>query len=196
MTRSRLERLIIPSSPPSICHIHSSHQARSELNMISLSPDLVLVTGANGHVAQHIVDQALDDPNGPRVRGTVRSAATRDSILQHYRQQELKPTLIQPLKPRKMRRRLLRELWIGYQKENIWLSHRSNKDSSSEVPMDADSSARILPSQAQTVAYNIDCTLNLPPWAVRTGNCLSQITIRVCFHQPLPSLLYRTDVCF
>lgn len=54
--------------------------------MASLSPDLVLVTGANGHVAQHIVDQALDAPNGPRVRGTVRSAATRDSILQHYRQ--------------------------------------------------------------------------------------------------------------
>ncbi|OCL12089.1 NAD(P)-binding protein [Glonium stellatum] len=35
--------------------------------------DIVLVTGANGHVAQHVVDQLLAMANGPKVRATVRS---------------------------------------------------------------------------------------------------------------------------
>ncbi|KAF7986860.1 hypothetical protein HWV62_12588 [Athelia sp. TMB] len=46
--------------------------------------DLVLVTGANGHVAQHVVDQLLALPGGPRVRATVRSAGTAATITQFY----------------------------------------------------------------------------------------------------------------
>jgi NADPH-dependent methylglyoxal reductase len=40
------------------------------------SSSLVLVTGANGHVAQHAVSQLLEHPAGPKVRATVRSAAS------------------------------------------------------------------------------------------------------------------------
>ncbi|KAF7965729.1 hypothetical protein HWV62_42040 [Athelia sp. TMB] len=46
--------------------------------------DLVLVTGANGHVAQHVVDQLLALPAGPRVRATVRAAGTAATITQFY----------------------------------------------------------------------------------------------------------------
>jgi uncharacterized protein YbjT (DUF2867 family) len=46
--------------------------------------DLVLVTGANGHVAQHVVDQLLALPAGPRVRATVRSEATAKHITSFY----------------------------------------------------------------------------------------------------------------
>lgn len=46
--------------------------------------DLVLVTGANGHVAQHVVDQLLALPEGPRVRATVRSKATATQITEFY----------------------------------------------------------------------------------------------------------------
>jgi uncharacterized protein YbjT (DUF2867 family) len=46
--------------------------------------DLVLVTGANGHVAQHVVDQLLSLPAGPRVRATVRSDATAKQIVAFY----------------------------------------------------------------------------------------------------------------
>ena len=46
--------------------------------------DLVLVTGANGHVAQHVVDQLLAIPSGPRIRATVRSAATAQQITSFY----------------------------------------------------------------------------------------------------------------
>lgn len=46
--------------------------------------DLVLVTGANGHVAQHVVDQLLTLPEGPRVRATVRSEATATQIMEFY----------------------------------------------------------------------------------------------------------------
>ena len=45
--------------------------------------DLVLVTGANGHVAQHVVDQLLL-PEGPRVRATVRSGTTAKQISSFY----------------------------------------------------------------------------------------------------------------
>lgn len=51
----------------------------------SYSPsDLVLVTGANGHVAQHFVDQLLAIPGGPRVRGTVRLEASAKQISAFY----------------------------------------------------------------------------------------------------------------
>ena len=46
--------------------------------------DLVLVTGANGHVAQHVVDQLLALPNGPRVRATVRTDATAKQLSSYY----------------------------------------------------------------------------------------------------------------
>lgn len=53
--------------------------------MTPLSPqDLILVTGANGHVAQHVVDQLLHLPSGPRVRGTVRSEGKAEAIRAHY----------------------------------------------------------------------------------------------------------------
>jgi NADPH-dependent methylglyoxal reductase len=48
--------------------------------------DLVLVTGANGHVAQHVVDQLLSLPAGPRVRATVRSDATAQQIASFYKE--------------------------------------------------------------------------------------------------------------
>ncbi|KAK4692840.1 hypothetical protein P7C70_g9045, partial [Phenoliferia sp. Uapishka_3] len=47
--------------------------------------DIVVVTGSNGHLAQHTVDQLLSLPHGPRVRGTVRTEETKKMILQHYR---------------------------------------------------------------------------------------------------------------
>lgn len=46
--------------------------------------DIVLVTGANGHVAQHVVDQLLHIPIGPRVRATVRSLSTAQAIGAFY----------------------------------------------------------------------------------------------------------------
>ncbi|KAF2496379.1 NAD(P)-binding protein [Lophium mytilinum] len=57
----------------------------SNINMPPLSPeDLVLVTGANGHVAQHVVDQFLSLPTGPRVRATVRSASSAAGLESHF----------------------------------------------------------------------------------------------------------------
>jgi NAD(P)-dependent dehydrogenase (short-subunit alcohol dehydrogenase family) len=46
--------------------------------------DLVLVTGANGFIAQHVVDQLLALPAGPRVRATVRSDGTAKQIASFY----------------------------------------------------------------------------------------------------------------
>lgn len=72
------------SSVPHQLDVHppttSSHIVMSDFT----SNDLVLVTGANGHVAQHVVDQLLQIPNGPRVRGTVRREATVNEIKHHY----------------------------------------------------------------------------------------------------------------
>ncbi|EIN04661.1 aldehyde reductase II [Punctularia strigosozonata HHB-11173 SS5] len=48
------------------------------------SDSLILVTGANGHVAQHVVDQALHHPARPRVRATVRSAASVDALKSYW----------------------------------------------------------------------------------------------------------------
>ncbi|KAL8277539.1 hypothetical protein RQP46_010094 [Phenoliferia psychrophenolica] len=48
------------------------------------STDIVVVTGANGHVASHIVDQLLALPDGPVVRGTVRTQESASIILGHY----------------------------------------------------------------------------------------------------------------
>jgi uncharacterized protein YbjT (DUF2867 family) len=45
---------------------------------------LILVTGANGHVAQHVVDQALRHPAKPRVRATVRSSSSAESLKVHW----------------------------------------------------------------------------------------------------------------
>ncbi|KZP03952.1 aldehyde reductase II [Athelia psychrophila] len=50
--------------------------------------DLVLVTGANGHVAQHVVDQLLALPAGPRVRATVRSNTTATQITNFYKDKD------------------------------------------------------------------------------------------------------------
>ncbi|KAK2877276.1 putative secondary metabolism biosynthetic enzyme [Arthroderma sp. PD_2] len=44
--------------------------------MAITASDLVLVTGANGHVAQHVVSQLLSHPSDVRVRGTVRSSSS------------------------------------------------------------------------------------------------------------------------
>ncbi|KAF2813493.1 aldehyde reductase II [Mytilinidion resinicola] len=53
--------------------------------MSSFSPeDLVLATGANGHVAQHVLAQLLALPQGPRVRATVRSASSAAGIESHF----------------------------------------------------------------------------------------------------------------
>ena len=52
--------------------------------MSFLPSDLVLVTGANGHLAQHIIDQLLALPNPPRVRGTVRALDKALPIFAHY----------------------------------------------------------------------------------------------------------------
>ena len=50
------------------------------------SSDLVLVTGANGHVAQHVVDQLLSLPASPRVRATVRSDVAAKQIASFYKE--------------------------------------------------------------------------------------------------------------
>ncbi|KAF9507088.1 hypothetical protein BS47DRAFT_1423917 [Hydnum rufescens UP504] len=55
--------------------------------MSFLPTDLILVTGANGHLAQHVVDQLLALPNPPRVRGTVRSLDKATPIFKHYPRQ-------------------------------------------------------------------------------------------------------------
>jgi uncharacterized protein YbjT (DUF2867 family) len=47
--------------------------------------DLVLVTGANGHVGQHVVDQLLGLPNGPRVRATVCSNGAAKQMMSFYK---------------------------------------------------------------------------------------------------------------
>lgn len=47
--------------------------------------DLVLVTGANGHIAQHIIDQLLSLP--PRIRATLRSSAKIEEIYQAFEAQ-------------------------------------------------------------------------------------------------------------
>jgi NADPH-dependent methylglyoxal reductase len=44
------------------------------------SADLVLVTGANGHVASHVVDQLWGSPTGIRVRATVRSPNALEKV--------------------------------------------------------------------------------------------------------------------
>ena len=52
---------------------------------MSFTPsDIVFVTGANGHTAQRVVDQLLSLPDGPKVRATVRSDASKALILTHY----------------------------------------------------------------------------------------------------------------
>lgn len=47
----------------------------------SFSPsNTVLVTGANGHVAQHVVAQLLELPGGPQVRASVRSDSSASAL--------------------------------------------------------------------------------------------------------------------
>jgi nucleoside-diphosphate-sugar epimerase len=53
--------------------------------MPALSPDnspLVLVTGANGYAASHIIHALLNA--GYRVRGTVRSESSRSLVKDHF----------------------------------------------------------------------------------------------------------------
>lgn len=50
--------------------------------------DLVLVTGANGHIAQHVVDQLLALPSGPCVRAAVRSNTTATRITDFYKDKD------------------------------------------------------------------------------------------------------------
>ena len=52
--------------------------------MSFVTRDLVLVTGANGHVAQHVVNQLLSLPISPRVRGTVRSERKASELRAFY----------------------------------------------------------------------------------------------------------------
>lgn len=42
--------------------------------------DVILVTGANGHVAQHVISQLLHLPRCPRVRATVRSSSSAETL--------------------------------------------------------------------------------------------------------------------
>jgi len=46
--------------------------------------DVVLITGGNGHVAQHTVDQILSINGGPNVIATVRSQTAKDTVIGHY----------------------------------------------------------------------------------------------------------------
>ena len=46
--------------------------------MFQDSRDLVLVTGASGYVASHIIKQLLED--GRKVRGTVRSLSNEEKV--------------------------------------------------------------------------------------------------------------------
>lgn len=46
--------------------------------------DLVLVTGANGHVGSHLVNLLLEDPNSPRVRAAVRSESSATPLRQRF----------------------------------------------------------------------------------------------------------------
>ncbi|KAJ6118289.1 hypothetical protein N7471_013756 [Penicillium samsonianum] len=49
-----------------------------------ISTDLILVTGGNGYVAQHVVDQLLRQQGQPRVRATVRSEASAKQIKDYF----------------------------------------------------------------------------------------------------------------
>ena len=50
---------------------------------------IYLVTGANGFIAQHVVDQLLALSTGPRVRATVRSDITAKQITSFYADKDL-----------------------------------------------------------------------------------------------------------
>ncbi|OCK79862.1 aldehyde reductase II [Lepidopterella palustris CBS 459.81] len=52
--------------------------------MSFLPSDIVLITGGNGHVAQHVIDQLLALPSGPQLRATVRSAASASQLTSHF----------------------------------------------------------------------------------------------------------------
>lgn len=49
------------------------------------SSDIVLVTGANGHVAQHMISQLLSLSPSPQVRATVRSASSKADVTQAFK---------------------------------------------------------------------------------------------------------------
>lgn len=51
---------------------------------------LVLVTGATGFFAQHVLDSLLEDPAGYRVRGTLRSKAKADALLSRFTPEQRK----------------------------------------------------------------------------------------------------------
>ncbi|KAK4497523.1 hypothetical protein PRZ48_011974 [Zasmidium cellare] len=53
--------------------------------MCFTSSDLVLVTGANGHVGSHLVDYLLRDKVGPRVRGAVRTEKSAEPLQQTFK---------------------------------------------------------------------------------------------------------------
>ncbi|KAF2169554.1 hypothetical protein M409DRAFT_19966 [Zasmidium cellare ATCC 36951] len=48
--------------------------------------DLVLITGANGHVGSHLVDYLLKDPNGPQVRAAVRTEKSAAPLQATFKQ--------------------------------------------------------------------------------------------------------------
>jgi nucleoside-diphosphate-sugar epimerase len=48
-------------------------------------PDIVLVTGGNGHVAQHMIEQLLAIPSGPTVRTTVRSGSSAEQLKSFFK---------------------------------------------------------------------------------------------------------------
>jgi hypothetical protein len=68
---------------------HVQYSTRPQLHILDsemFNPtSIVLVTGANGHVASHIVDQLLALTDGPVVRGTVRSQKSVNLLASHYK---------------------------------------------------------------------------------------------------------------
>lgn len=47
--------------------------------------DLVLLTGANGHVGSHLLDYLLKDSSGPRVRAAVRTETSADPLRETFK---------------------------------------------------------------------------------------------------------------
>lgn len=59
--------------------------------MASSQPPIVLITGITGFLASHVLDAALADPAGYRVRGTLRSKADKaDRLLSRLDAQDRK----------------------------------------------------------------------------------------------------------
>lgn len=60
-----------------------SEPRRPDMTSFSTT-DVVLVTGGNGYVAQHVISQLLSLPSGPKVRATVRSTSSITTLSQVF----------------------------------------------------------------------------------------------------------------